>query len=190
MPSSSAKPARKLGANRKEPARKHRARNASESKDIREDRGTLQSKFSRRAAAPSSVANPRPTWRDARAANTIRQSAGSPPPTLLAEHASGAEFHVVHLRVNHDTARHVFVAGTFNGWNPARAPLQRNADGTWEIALSLAPGEYEYRFVADEQWMDDPLAHRHVQNPFGGVNAVLQVRGGQEKAGSGKAPIL
>ena len=114
----------------------------------------------------------------------------SPPPTLLTEHASGAEFHVVHLRVNHDTARHVFVAGTFNEWNPARAPLQRKADGAWEIALSLAPGEYEYRFVADDQWVDDPLAHRHVQNSFGGVNAVLQVPGGQAKAGSGKAPIL
>ena len=95
----------------------------------------------------------------------------------MPEHSSGAEFHVVHLRVFKDGARKVCVAGTFNDWNPQRTPLERNADGEWEIALSLAPGEYEYRFVADDQWMDDPLSCRNVANPFGGVNAVLHVHG-------------
>jgi hypothetical protein len=190
MPQSSAKPGHKLGANRKEPARKHRPRQASESKDIREDRGTLQSKFSKRDATPSPATNARPTGRASRAANTGRESVGRPPAPLLAEHASGAEFHVVHLRVSNETACQVFVAGSFNGWNPARAPLECTAAGTWEIALSLAPGEYEYRFVADDQWLDDPSALRHVTNPFGGVNAVLEVPGGQAKAGSGKAPLL
>ena len=96
---------------------------------------------------------------------------------LLPEHTAGAEFHVVHLRVFKDGARNVYVAGTFNDWNPQRTPLERNADGEWVIALSLAPGDYEYRFVADDQWMDDPLSCRNVANPFGGVNAVLHVHG-------------
>jgi 1,4-alpha-glucan branching enzyme len=69
---------------------------------------------------------------------------------LLPERTAGEEFHVVQLRVFKDGARKVCVAGTFNDWNPQRAPLQRNADGEWVIALSLAPGEYEYRFVADD----------------------------------------
>lgn len=96
----------------------------------------------------------------------------------MPEHTAGAEFHVVHLRVFKDGARNVCVAGTFNDWKPNQAPLQRNGNGEWEIALSLKPGDYEYRFLADDQWMDDPLACRHAENPFGGVNAVLHVHGG------------
>lgn len=96
---------------------------------------------------------------------------------MLAEHTPGAEFHVVHLRLFKDGAQRVCVAGTFNNWTPQRMPLHRNQDGEWEITLSLAPGDYEYRFVADDEWIDDPLACQHAANPFGGVNAVLHVHG-------------
>ena len=94
---------------------------------------------------------------------------------MLPERGSGAEFHTVHLRVIKEGARKVCVAGTFNDWKPQRTPLERNAQGEWEVTLSLAPGEYEYRFVADDQWMDDPLPPRSIPNPFGGMNAVIQV---------------
>lgn len=48
-------------------------------------------------------------------------------------------------------------------------------DGRWVKQLALLPGHYEYRFVVDGQWMDDPKAQACVSNPHGGVNAVLVV---------------
>lgn len=71
-------------------------------------------------------------------------------------------------------AQSVAVAGTFNNWDTKRHPLQK--DGTnWKTSVSLAPGRYEYRFVADGQWLNDPNAKETVGNDFGSTNSVLIV---------------
>lgn len=51
-------------------------------------------------------------------------------------------------------------------------------DGRWMKELTLPPGEYEYRIVADGEWMTDPLATETVPTPFGGFNSVLRVNAG------------
>lgn len=99
-------------------------------------------------------------------------------PRLLTEHSTSAPIRPVLLRLHHDGARSVSVAGSFNDWRPERTPLRRNSEGAWEADLRLEPGDYEYRFVVDGQWSDDPLARRRVPNPFGGTNAVLHVHDG------------
>ena len=48
-------------------------------------------------------------------------------------------------------------------------------DGRWVKELMLAPGRYEYRFVVNGEWLDDPNAKEVTPNPHGGVNAVLTV---------------
>lgn len=73
-------------------------------------------------------------------------------------------------------ARTVGVAGSFNGWNPQANPLERTASGEWSIRLMLKSGQYEYRFVADGFWANDPQAAQRVANPYGGINSVLNVR--------------
>ena len=103
-------------------------------------------------------------------------SAPARPRLLLPEHASGPKEKTVLFRVFFPTARQVHLAGTFNEWNPERSPMKSVGPGDWEVALVLPPGRYEYRFVVDAEWMDDPLAGRFVANPFGGINAVLDVR--------------
>ena len=75
-------------------------------------------------------------------------------------------------------AQEVFVAGSFNGWQPSATPLQKQDDGRWVVELVLAPGRYEYRFFVDGRWTDDPLSPAFVSNPFGGLNCVL-LAGGQ-----------
>jgi AMP-activated protein kinase-like protein len=40
----------------------------------------------------------------------------------------------------------------------------------------LQPGHYEYRFVVDGQWQDDPMASRFAANSFGGLNCVVDVK--------------
>jgi 1,4-alpha-glucan branching enzyme len=72
-------------------------------------------------------------------------------------------------------ARVVQVAGSFNHWQPAAGPLMRQDGGEWAIRLLLEAGQYEYRFVVDGAWTDDPRATQFTANPHGGLNAVLRV---------------
>jgi hypothetical protein len=74
-------------------------------------------------------------------------------------------------------AHSVAVAGTFNGWDPARQPLSdEDGDGVWMARLDLAPGHYEYQFVVDgERWTIDPMAQKRRPDGFGGENAVLEL---------------
>jgi 1,4-alpha-glucan branching enzyme len=74
------------------------------------------------------------------------------------------------------TAREVLVAGSFNDWQPAANPMSKQRGGKWSTELLLKPGCYEYRFVVDGQWQDDPMAARFVANAFGGLNCVIEVK--------------
>lgn len=72
-------------------------------------------------------------------------------------------------------AREVAVAGGFNNWRPEATPLRDTGAGEWAVRLPLRSGRYEYRFVVDGQWVDDPRASQRVASPYGGTNSVLQV---------------
>lgn len=48
-------------------------------------------------------------------------------------------------------------------------------EGCWMKDLTLPRGVYEYRIIADGEWMLDPLAAETVPNPFGGLNSVVRV---------------
>jgi hypothetical protein len=56
--------------------------------------------------------------------------------------------------------------------------------GQRKVDLYLKPGRYEYRFVADGNWTDDPFGGAFVANPFGTRNSVLVVSGGEEPGNS------
>jgi 1,4-alpha-glucan branching enzyme len=71
-------------------------------------------------------------------------------------------------------AMEVNVAGNFNGWRPDAAPLKNTGAGEWVVRLMLSSGQYEYRFVVDGRWIEDPQAQR-MANPHGGFNSVLTV---------------
>jgi 1,4-alpha-glucan branching enzyme len=72
-------------------------------------------------------------------------------------------------------AQTVAVAGTFNGWDVSRTPLQPASGGAWKATVWLPTGRYEYRFVVDGQWISDPGARESVQNTYGSTNSVLEV---------------
>jgi 1,4-alpha-glucan branching enzyme len=50
----------------------------------------------------------------------------------------------------------VFLAGTFNAWDPSACPMERAAEGMWLVTLQLAPGVYEYKFLVDDGWVCKP----------------------------------
>jgi len=88
-------------------------------------------------------------------------------------HGNGA--HVVHVGFRHPEATAVAIAGTFNDWRPDAAPMVAMGGGRWRKDLVLPSGRYGYLFVADGQWVVDPLAEATVPNPFGGVNCVITI---------------
>lgn len=66
----------------------------------------------------------------------------------------------------------VTVAGEFNGWNAGRDRMTLGPDGRWRCTLNLAPGEYQYKYVADGQWLTDP----HADGVIGAhANSVVRV---------------
>ncbi len=73
------------------------------------------------------------------------------------------------------SAKVVQVAGTFNGWRPGANPLVQKGSGEWAARLMLKSGQYEYRFVVDGVWADEPQAAQRSNNPHGGLNSVLRV---------------
>ena len=81
----------------------------------------------------------------------------------------------VHFEFTSPTAESVCIAGTFNEWRENATPMVPLQPGRWSKDLTLPPGAYEYRLVVDGQWITDPLARETAPNPFGSVNAVLQV---------------
>ena len=69
-------------------------------------------------------------------------------------------------------ARQVSLAGDFNNWDPKAGPMHKGLDGMWHLGVALKPGRYEYRFLADEVWCDDPAAQQKTANSLGTENCV------------------
>jgi hypothetical protein len=130
----------------------------------------------------------RPVARFARGANgaldyaALAVELAATPPDALAELASPGPGPVreVVVRFRDEAAGEVRIAGDFNGWIPDRGVDSRvqDEDGrrVWTKVLRLAPGTYQYRYVVDGEWREDPDNPRFVSGPVGGRNSLLVVR--------------
>jgi 1,4-alpha-glucan branching enzyme len=72
-------------------------------------------------------------------------------------------------------AKKVFLAGSFNDWNPGAKRMSKSKDGTFKSRLELEPGRYEYKFVVDGQWRNDTNGEETASNEFGQANNVVQI---------------
>ena len=69
-------------------------------------------------------------------------------------------------------AKNVFLVGDFNNWDINSHPLKASK-GTWKTSVKLAPGRYEYRFLIDGEWQNDPNCTTFAPNSYGTENCVL-----------------
>ncbi len=85
---------------------------------------------------------------------------------------------LVHFR--NTQASDVRIAGDFNGWVPdkgVRSLIEsRGPERVWTKILTLPPGTYEYRYVVDGEWREDPDNPQQVPSALGGRNSILVVR--------------
>ena len=71
-------------------------------------------------------------------------------------------------------AQQVHLVGEFNNWQPGSLPMKRSADGFWMATLRLDPGEYRFRYWADEQWFVDYASFGFEHTPFG-PNGIVRI---------------
>ena len=75
--------------------------------------------------------------------------------------------------------KQVFLAGSFNDWNPSNDKFlmkDDDGDGTYSITVKIAPGTYQYKFVIDGQWTKDPYSPSDAPDGFGGRNGKFDVK--------------
>lgn len=69
----------------------------------------------------------------------------------------------------------VSLMGDFNQWNEKRHPMKKGTDGVWKKIIMVPAGSYEYRFLVDGEWWNDPTGAQVCSNCFGSLNNVLKV---------------
>ena len=69
----------------------------------------------------------------------------------------------------------VYLAGSFNDWNPTKNQLKFK-DGAFATSVLLPPGRYEYKFVVNDTWCIDPESDEWTPNNMGSLNSVVTVK--------------
>jgi 1,4-alpha-glucan branching enzyme len=72
-------------------------------------------------------------------------------------------------------AQQATLVGDFNSWDEKKHVMKKDKKGRWTKIVTLAPGRYEYKFLIDGQWHNDPSNDQMVPNTFGTHNNILQV---------------
>ena len=80
------------------------------------------------------------------------------------------------FQINADQGSDVFVAGTFNDWDPSKNRLKFR-EGVFTTHLLLEQGKHEYKFIVNGTWCVDPECTDWTPNGHGSLNSVLHVGG-------------
>ncbi len=73
-------------------------------------------------------------------------------------------------------AESVYVTGSFNDWSLDESYRLKKEGGKWSIKLPLKPGVYQYKFIIDGKWREDPRNPVQEKNPFGELNSLLEIK--------------
>jgi 1,4-alpha-glucan branching enzyme len=72
-------------------------------------------------------------------------------------------------------AKEAILVGDFNNWDVKKHRMKKDNKGRWTKIVTLAPGRYEYKFLVDGQWQNDPGNVQTVHNSLGTLNNILTV---------------
>lgn len=92
-------------------------------------------------------------------------------PQILATAANPVRFILPYL-----PEQEVYLAGSFNAWNPRDIALREFEEDGWAAEITLPPGSHEYRFVADGIRVGDPNHPRTARNLVGGRNSLIFIQ--------------
>lgn len=71
-------------------------------------------------------------------------------------------------------AKEVYVVGDFNNWMQNDTSRMEKHNGVWEKKIRFNSGRYQYRFIIDGVWTEDPNNPVKEMNPFGQMNSLIE----------------
>lgn len=82
----------------------------------------------------------------------------------------------VEFKVRGNPGSRVFLAGTFTRWASGRIALNDNgSSGIFKGEVTLSPGTYEYKFIVNDDWIQDPENPKFKLSDLGTINSVVIV---------------
>lgn len=79
----------------------------------------------------------------------------------------------VSFSVRAEPGSKVFIAGSFNDWNPqVKELLDKKGNGLYACVMCLKNGSHQYKFVINGTWCADPECTDWMQNSMGTLNSV------------------
>ncbi len=81
---------------------------------------------------------------------------------------------VVVFQIQAETGSEVYVAGSFNAWDPSAHKLSIIED-IYTISIVLSKGRHEYKFIINGVWCVDPNCGEWQPNSMGSINSLLTV---------------
>ena len=75
----------------------------------------------------------------------------------------------------------VRILGGFTEWGLAPLAMTSVGGGWWEARVAVAPGDWRFRYLADDHvWVTDFAAHGIEVNAFGTLDSCLRIEAAQE----------
>src|SRR5688572_5299798 len=71
----------------------------------------------------------------------------------------------------YESAREVYLSGTFNNWSTLKTPMIRTDSG-WVSDVLLNPGKHAYKFVIDGKWIHDERNAQAESDGYHGHNSI------------------
>lgn len=81
----------------------------------------------------------------------------------------------VFFEMSAETGSEVYIAGSFNDWNPRKKKLKDSGTGTYVANLLLERGQHEYKFVVNGEWRSDAHCEEWSPNGVGSLNSIISV---------------
>jgi 1,4-alpha-glucan branching enzyme len=73
-------------------------------------------------------------------------------------------------------ATEVILMADFNKWNIKAHPMKKDNNGAWSKIVIVSPGRYEYKYLVDGEWWNDPTNQEVCYNQHGTMNSVINVQ--------------
>ncbi len=69
----------------------------------------------------------------------------------------------------------VSLVADFTDWEKSPIRMLQAGHGVWQAKVELPRGRHRYKFLVDGHWLEDPRCAQPVPNPFGTLDAVIDV---------------
>jgi len=73
-------------------------------------------------------------------------------------------------------AKRVSIAGSFNKWDLGALAAKKDSKGNWKAKVNLKPGKYEYKYIVDGSWINDPCNASSITNSLGTQNSIIEIK--------------